>query len=525
MKMFNRSINRKYVAGLVAIAILLGSACKPSDFEDSLRTTPSVVLFDYPAQVNAVDVNTITKSLEKIEFPVEISLAEASNATFSVRLVSVPSVAASQSIPNAAVITTPDFSMPESIDVKFGSKKVSFTVSVSNSAIERNYGKNLAFAIQLSNPTKGQSVNEEKKTIVFTINTTDLAAIEELHFLSFTKAITDPSTPVVNELTAANLVANNVTIDNNNIIFQPRVDLGGIPGKGFNTSIIYNRDTIDKLIQKGLVPAGTIQLPEDAFSFENVVMADKESTSAALIRISIDSVFAKYPSKFVVAFTLANPERFQVDKAKSTLVYLIDPLRVIADVTKLYMKNTSQPFKAVSVDPNKGRWGVLADWIMNAQANQHQTYDAANILNGSYGSFDNNNNTQIAFESGFTDANAGKPGGTHTAPNITNGKIYQTVSLLAGTYRFDANARSGIPTDNTKGFYSIAAIGNSIPNIGAPTIPANFLNRVAITGAGIKSLTFTLSAPTTVSLGFVATLTGNQWVNISGVTLTRTVNP
>jgi len=517
---FNKAYLSYFLMGIISCAVY---SCQPDEFVDKVGSSPSVLKFDYPSLVNDVSMDKITKADEKIVFPVDVSLEEPSTNTFNVNLLSEPQVAASQSLTNTAVINVPDFTMPESVEVRFGIKKVSFNVAVSASTIERNYGKKLAFAITLAHPTKSQKVDENKKTVIFTINTTDVASINELHFLSFTAAVSNPA-QVVTSLASANLTANNASLDNTNFTIKTQVDLGGKPSRGFRSAITYNQDTIKSLMTKGLIPSGTVILSETALTIPDVELGDYKSSAVAEIRINLDSVFAKYPSKLAVAFTLSDPEKFQVNAAKNTLVYLIDPLRVFQDITKI-LKNTSQPFKTSSIDPNGNRWGVLSDWISNAQANQHKSYNANNELNGSYGSFDNNQSTQIAFESGFAAADAGKPAGSPTAPNITNGKIYQTISLPAGTYKFDANARVGVTTDNTKGAYSIAAVGNTIPDIGAPTTPANFLNRVAINGGGVKSITFTLNAPATVSLGFVATLSGSQSVNISGVTLTRTLNP
>jgi len=517
---FNTAYLSYFLLGIIVCAVY---SCQPDEFVDKVGSSPSVLKFDYPSLVNAVSIDGITKADEKIVFPVELSLEEPSTTTFNVNLLSEPQIAASQSLTNTTVINVPDFTMPELVEVRFGTKKVSFNVAVSTSTIERNFGKNLAFAITLAHPTKSQKVDENKKTVVFTINTTEVASINELHFLSFTSAVSNPA-QVVTSLTSANLAANNVSFDNTSLTFKTQVDLGGKPSRGFNTAITYNQDTLKTLAAKGLLPAGTVFLSEQAFNLRNVAMEDYKSSAIAQIGLNIDSVFAKYPSKIAIAFTLSDPEKFRVDPAKNTIVYLIDPLRIFSNITKV-LKNTSQPFSTSSVDPNGNRWGVLSGWISNAQANQHKSYNANNELNGSYGSFDNNQSTQIAFESGFAAADAGKPGGSPTAPNITNGKIYQIISLPAGTYKFDANARVGVTTDNTKGAYSIAALGNTIPDIAAPTTPANFLNRVAINGGGVKSITFTLNAPATVSLGFVATLSGSQSVNISGVTLTRTLNP
>ena len=525
MKIFNTCLSksRRLYYFLLGIVIATVCACQPDEFIDKVSSSPSVLKFEYPALVNAVSVENITKAEERIVFQAEVSLDEPANKTFNASLLSEPQVAASQALANAAVIHTPEFVIPQSLEIRFGTRKVSFNVSVGMSAIERNYGKNLVFAITLANPTKSQKIDENKKTVVFTINSTEVASINELHFLSFKSALSNPNS-VVTALTSANLAANSASFDNNYFSIKPQVDLGGNPSTGFKTDIVYNQDTLQTLATKGLLPTGTVLLSEDALILPDVELGDYQSSAIPEVRINMDSVFARYPSKIAVALTLSNPQKYQVDAAKSTLIYLIDPLRVFSNITKV-LKNTSQPFRASSIDPNFSRWGVLADWISNEQANQHLSYSASNVLNGAYGTFDINNSTQIALESWAPPADAGKPGGQPTSPSITNGKIYQTISLPAGTYKFDASVRVGVTTDNAKGAYSIAALGTSIPNLGAPTTPANFLNRVALNGGGTKSITFTLNSPATVSLGFVATLSGNQAVNISGVTLTRTLNP
>ncbi|MFD2582414.1 DUF5013 domain-containing protein [Pedobacter vanadiisoli] len=498
-------------------------SCKQEKFVDEVSSSPGVLKFDYPSLVNAVNIVDVTKGDDRITFPVRIALENPANSTFTVNLQPEPQLATSQTVANGAVINFPDFSMPQSVEVRFGTRNVTFNVAVSASAIERNYGKNLVFAITLANPSKSQKLDESKKSVVLTLSTTDVAKIDELHFLSFTSAVSNPN-QVVTQLTSPNLTANNASFDNNAFSIKAQVDLGGKASRGFKTSVAYNADTLKKLLAKGLLPAGTAILTNAAMDLNDVDLGDYKNSTVVEMRVNIDSIFARFPSKVAVAFTLSNPEKYQVNAAKSTLVYLIDPLRIFSDITKV-LKNTSQPFKTSTIDPNQGRWGVLSGWLFNAQGNTRQSYSLTNELNGSYGSFDNNNSTQIAFESGYIAADYGKPGGAPTSPNITNGKIYQTVLLPAGTYKFDANVRGGVTTDNTKGAYSVAAIGTTIPDIAAPTTPANFVGRVAINGSGSKSFTFTLNAAATVSMGFVATVSGSQAVNISGVTLTRTLNP
>ncbi len=89
----------------------------------------------------------------------------------------------------------------------------------------------------------------------------------------------------------------------------------------------------------------------------------------------------------------------------------------VIDLTYM-IKNNKRPFLTSSTDG--GRWGILADWTTNTACKNH----------GGYGGWDGgccgNPPGTINLESGWG------------APVITNGKIYQTITLGAGTYiRYD----------------------------------------------------------------------------------------
>ena len=147
MKIFNTYVSksRGLYYFLLGIVISIVCSCQPEEFIDKVSTSPNVLKFEYPALVNAVSMEKITKTEEKIVFQVEISLDEPANKTFNASLLSEPQVAASQSLANAVVINTPDFTLPQLLEIRFGTRKVSFDVAVSISSIERNYGKNLVY--------------------------------------------------------------------------------------------------------------------------------------------------------------------------------------------------------------------------------------------------------------------------------------------------------------------------------------------------------------------------------------------
>ena len=113
--------------------------------------------------------------------------------------------------------------------------------------------------------------------------------------------------------------------------------------------------------------------------------------------------------------------------------------------------------------------------------------------------------------------------GAFPAPEITNGKLYQSVELEAGTYRFDifVNYSMGNPV-----VYLTAAIGNGLPDtndveqraLAYSVCPQQTVSPVVTPAKG--STEFVLKEKSVVSLGFVTTLSSAiQLMYIDGVAL------
>jgi len=144
------------------------------------------------------------------------------------------------------------------------------------------------------------------------------------------------------------------------------------------------------------------------------------------------------------------------------------------------LKNRRGPFIASA---RSGRWGNLADWNANDAIRSH----------AGYGGWDEWNGNIFNVESGWG------------APAITNGKIWQTFTLGAGSYTFaisdlwDTNLSE---TDNT---YLVAAPGSGLPDvadIGTALGYAQIANGKPLTALRVV---FTLAATTQVSLGYLTT--------------------
>ncbi|RVT79756.1 DUF5013 domain-containing protein [Flavobacterium sufflavum] len=170
----------------------------------------------------------------------------------------------------------------------------------------------------------------------------------------------------------------------------------------------------------------------------------------------------------------------------------------VIDLTYM-IKNNKRPFLTSSTDG--GRWGTLADWTTNAACKNH----------GGYGGWDGgccgNPPGTINLESGWG------------APVITNGKIYQTITLEAGTYIFNAPllaSGSGLNSGYTLSDYVYLAVakGSILPDSSGgvlETDPATlgFKRIVNTMNSESAIITFTITQSTQITLG-ISTTQGNE---------------
>jgi hypothetical protein len=165
------------------------------------------------------------------------------------------------------------------------------------------------------------------------------------------------------------------------------------------------------------------------------------------------------------------------------------------DVTSIYLKNYMQPFANTPESDAAGRWRTPADWSVTIP-----------VLNqGGFGGWVEDEGTGLAMQSGWG-----------TDP-ITDGKMFQTMTLPAGNYTFKVNS---VSTYTLVGpVYIVAAAGNTLPD--AADLASQSLGYGMLTDAPEAKFDFTLTAPSEISIGFVATMSspdGEFWM-LTGVQL------
>ncbi|HKJ42413.1 MAG TPA: DUF4998 domain-containing protein [Sunxiuqinia sp.] len=211
------------------------------------------------------------------------------------------------------------------------------------------------------------------------------------------------------------------------------------------------------------------------FISTEVVYTNQEGQEVTYVQAGSSKVDTTYLTDFKVGSGVKYRSSYTPDSLSIDTFYTVfQNVKLPVNVTSTYIKNAGNPFTYSSWDGI--RWGILADWTTN---------DAVKNANG-YGGYDNTVEA-MSFNAGYY----GVPLG------IDNGKIYQAFELPAGKYRFSVDM---LPTGGADGTVYMAV------NQGSDLVDFDKVDSDALSYADVNALqemTFTLSEPTTVSIGFV----------------------
>ena len=196
----------------------------------------------------------------------------------------------------------------------------------------------------------------------------------------------------------------------------------------------------------------------------------------------------------------------------SVTINVQQKLLVYEDITAAKLTNYAMPFKhkdavIINLDDNRWHYDVDGGWLYNPVGGANGVVFA---------------NIDETYPSTLTLTTWEDP--RFHSQNIVNGKLYQTVELEAGSYKFTVNPHAITPY-GTYDVYVVAAAGD-IPDVGAVSgalaskqVPAD---NYPYDAAEIPSFAveFTLSQTTTVSLGLVANINSGEF-HIRSVQLMR----
>ena len=298
---------------------LAGVSCKHNKLDnvDLIKTTDRSISGD------GIVTDGITKDNETVKVPFKILLSAPATKAFQVGVSfntdTVTQLIANGTLKDAVIIPASFVDFPSVVNVAFGSDNGTGIATIRLSAIEKNYGKTVAFAFKLSNPGKGNQIKGGSSNILVVINTAELIKPEEIHYLS----IFHGGDTVDNVVYQKGYVS-----DIAGITIPLTINLAGIPGSAFNVKVKLNTDTIPALIQSNVLPANAIALkPTQFFLDSNVRINSNSSTGQIRLKIEWPVFDANIVAnkKFAFVISLSAPTKHILHPTKYKIIVVVDP--------------------------------------------------------------------------------------------------------------------------------------------------------------------------------------------------------
>jgi len=307
--------------GLLALVAVSATSCEREQLDNVLSTeTYGNVSLSMSAKSDIGTGSNFTMTSGELTVPVTISFSEPTTRAFVVQLSSnidtIAQLVTNQVLPAGTVkINDGSFTIPTVVNVPIGVKSATFDLKVSRTFIEINYGKNVAVALKINNPAKGNTIIQGKNAVIVNINTTQVLKEEDVHTVSFATAA---PTFVVG-------LDNSATKGSEDVTITVPLKLQGAPGLDFTVDATVTPDSVTKYINNGtlansfLFTAGNFSLVNPKIRFE----AGK-STATLTITTKLTPLYAFMAKSPTIGITLKNPSQFQVAKKLHTVFVVID---------------------------------------------------------------------------------------------------------------------------------------------------------------------------------------------------------
>jgi hypothetical protein len=497
-----RRLNYKtFVIPAMMICLITWSSCKKKPFTEKV-IAPVILGYDYQDGLLTATPQLVTKENGYVNVPVSINLSDGAPSLFSVSFVAnrdtVTKLITAGKLTNTILLPDKSYNFPTNMDVRFGLKTFTITVAVSLSDLELNYGKKMAIGIDIKTVNKGNSIDIKRSTVVVVVNSTDMISSTDVHILKFTSG--GERISIGAGLTGSFTEDAPVGSSNIPVVTIPlSATLVGYSSLPVTMQVVNNPDTIASLIASNVLPAGTVAIDPTYLTLPSSITIPANQNSIPF-NLKINSGFlAKYYGKTVaIGLKLTNASIYSLDPIDKSQVIVFNT-NVLQSITG-FLLNTTRTFTTSATDGT--RWGIPSGWNVNTAAKNHVKNAIA------YGGYDATN-TCLAL------------GGVTGDPVITNAKVYQAVTLPAGKYTYYSDNKDVVnPANGT--FYFVVATGDGLPD-SKDVVATALAYRAATANNQQITCTFTLTAPTKVSIGFVGTSTnGNFLVTVRDIKLWHT---
>lgn len=305
-----------YIA-ILGLAVAFVYSCKRSEIQDlKLPDSPNRSITG-----EGIVIGDVSKDNAYVKIPFKISLSGPASEAFQVGITlnndTVSGLISSGALTNAVLLPAAQIEYPNVINVAYGTTEATGVATVRLFALERNYGKKIAFAFKLTQPGKGNVIAGGKSNIMVVLNTSEYLKQSDLHYVSIGNGgIYDVMYKGPYDTSPAGAT-----------IYVP-INLANQPSSAFNVKVVDNIDTIASLKTSGVLDANTIHLDSGKYTIDTIA---RLGTGIPYTNVRI---FIPWPTfdanilankKFAFVLQLKNPTNHVLDPNKKTVVVIVDP--------------------------------------------------------------------------------------------------------------------------------------------------------------------------------------------------------
>ncbi len=319
-------INSKSLFCTLATLILLGGACKNNQLDDfGIQSTGSVKVSASP------EVGEVVKDKSKVFVSLDVLLSIPASNAFEIDLKenqdTITTLIENGTLQNTIALPVGTYDAPAVVNVAYGEKKTTFKVAIATGVLEKNFGKQVAFAVKLSSPSKGNSVQQSKESFVVVLDTKKILTLEDIHYVTF-----KGGTAGIVNIPGGGEFGQNAE----GLAIPLTLQLNGLgESVGFDATIEGSGSNIPAMVASGKLPANTIALAPENYRLDKVAkFLPGQNTAKFAITVYMPVIRDNVTKKLALTLTLTNVTKNLINPENKTITVVLDPVALLsADVT------------------------------------------------------------------------------------------------------------------------------------------------------------------------------------------------
>lgn len=311
--------------GLMALLAVLAVSCKREDLEDVMvKQDDAKVSLTLPEKIEIAGGTNYTLDNSELVIPVTINFDGNSSKAFAVGLTvnldTVATLVANNKLPAGTIaLADGSFTLPTVVNVAYGVNAVSFNLVINRTFLEKNYGKDIAFAAKIGSTAKGNVVTTGKNATIVVLKTAAMITPEQVHLIKFagTQTVFNyPKSPTETGWTQGS----------QDLVIPLNLTLSGLAGATFTVDLVKSPEVVQAAITAGTL-VNTRPIEESGYNVDAPKLSFDagKNTATTNMNIRIANVLFASGKKLAFAFTLKNPSKWQLASTNTSIIVVVDP--------------------------------------------------------------------------------------------------------------------------------------------------------------------------------------------------------